>query len=157
MGSFGSCPTQFFYMVPVRHTPFYTYSPSTGLCTKVGVPVTGTSWASVIFFIQGVLLRATAPRVIPPLPTSPYCSPRSGYLFVSIHAPVLIPISYYFEFPDTGPEVASGYPVSVAKHKICPPGELFAHDAQRQKFWERRRRKREKAESGRERSPQRAK
>lgn len=76
---------------------------------------------------------------------------------MSIQAPVLSPISYYFEFPDTGPEVASGCPLSVAKHKICPPGALFGHDVHRQKFWERRRRKREKAEWGRERSPQRAK
>lgn len=76
---------------------------------------------------------------------------------MSVHAPVLIPISYYFEFPDTGPEVASGYPLSVATRKICPQGALFGHDVQRQKFWERRRRKREKEAWGRARSPQRAK
>lgn len=115
MASLDSCLTQLFYIYPACRTPVYTWSPSTVLCTKVGMHNNLCTYPTVIFIIQGLLLRAASPQGIPPPSHYPHSSLRSGHMFVSAHASTLVPRTYSPGFPDSWPEIASVWPLSVAK------------------------------------------
>lgn len=112
----GSCMSHSSLYLVSQHHALHQDRHAHNLCT----------YPTVIFIIQGPLLRAASPQGIPPPSHYPYSSLRRGHIFVGIHASTLVPITYYPRFPDSRPEIASVCPLSVAKIIRCIATQVFS-------------------------------